>query len=220
MNLGRPTLDQRESWWGDRKMYLFWYYLICDTAGVWGYQPLPSVPHPPVYLIHLNQSTSAWRGRSSSSVQTFSGEKISDVYTPDSSKNGIRGDWHWSTSKRWELSCGEKSTWFFETFRKKIIERRSFPSGSQWNVSGKPWNSWQVSRFSTQDPQTRRRKYHVMLVTDVENRILGAWGVEKTDADNRSNSQPLIQASLYNSFFGKNPDSPIIKGKISPPSGP
>ena len=61
---------------------------------------------------------------------------------------------------------------------KKIIERRSFPSGSQWNFSGKPWNSWQVSRFSTQDPQTRRRKYHVMLVTDVENRILGAWGVE------------------------------------------
>lgn len=123
MNMGRSTLDQCESWWGDHKVYLFWYYstwYVMQLVQIWRCQPLSPVPHPPLYLIHLNQSTSAWRGRSSSSVQTFSGGKISDVYTPDSSKNGIRGDWHWSTSKRWELSCGEKSIWFFETFNTNL----------------------------------------------------------------------------------------------------
>ncbi len=41
-NMGRSTLDQCESWWGDHKMYLFWYYLICDTAGVNTALPAPS----------------------------------------------------------------------------------------------------------------------------------------------------------------------------------
>lgn len=93
-NMGRSTLDQCESRSRDHKMYLFWYYtLICDTASLNVALPAPSISSTSSLVFDTSQPiNSAWRGRSSSSVQTVFWKKVD---TPDSSKNGMGGDWNW-----------------------------------------------------------------------------------------------------------------------------